>query len=120
MKAGKGYTPWYIGKASKNFKQECLSDQKLLKYNDVLFKGKKGNPVIFLVAPRGDKNKVPTDAIKDMERVLILNAYHANPDLTNVHHTRSVPKWSIYGVIRGGRGKPDVAATAFAKMMGFS
>jgi len=34
LKVGKGFTPWYVGQASKNFKQEALHSTKLVHFND--------------------------------------------------------------------------------------
>ena len=121
MKAGRGYTPWYVGKATKSFKQECFSGQNLGRYNKVLFKGQRGNPVIFLVAPsEKGKNKVKEQVINDMEKFLIQTARYANPEITEIqiHHTK-LPQWSIKGVVRGGVGKRDATTKAFVKMMGF-
>jgi hypothetical protein len=118
MKAGKGYTPWYVGKATKSFKQECFQPPKLLNYNKVLFKGHRGTPVIFFIAPGGNKNRVPTRIIDEVETFLIQAALYENPQITNVQKTKNVPKWGIKGVVRGGKGKPDATAKAFAKMMG--
>lgn len=42
LRAGKGFTPWYVGKATKSFKQETLHQTKLNYYNDVIYHGHKG------------------------------------------------------------------------------
>jgi hypothetical protein len=118
LKAGRGYTPWYVGKATKSFKQECFQADKLVRYNNVLFKGQKGTPVLFFVAPGGNKNKVPMRIIDEMENFLIQAALYENPQIKNVAKTKNVPKWGINGVVRGGKGKPDTTSKAFAKMVG--
>jgi hypothetical protein len=113
LRVSKGFNPWYVGKTTKNFKQECFTYHNLQKYNEVLFRGKRGNPVIFLVAHK-DKNRVPKRVIDEMETFLIRYALYANPELKNKAKTK-LPNWSIKGVFRGGW--PDTRAKAFVKMM---
>ncbi len=38
LQVGRGFTPWYVGKTTKNFKQEALHSTKLNHYNEVIFK----------------------------------------------------------------------------------
>src|SRR5262245_19319583 len=49
FQAAKGFKPAYIGKATKNFKQEVFTDHKRKKYSDALLSRKKGTPVLFFV-----------------------------------------------------------------------
>ena len=118
VRAGKGFTPWYVGQASKSFEQECFTDHKLNHFNDALFKGKKGTPVMFFVAPTGNKNKVPAAELNHMEKELTQDALEKNPELRNIQNTKNLPQWSIKGVVRSNRGAPSTGATQFAKMMG--
>ncbi|QYY36868.1 hypothetical protein [Ruficoccus sp. ZRK36] len=117
LKAGRGHKPWYVGKATKSMYQECLSLDKLNKYNEVLFKGNKGTPVLFFIVLGGNKKKVPKGDIDEMEPFFIQNALTKNPDLTNIQKA-NVPAWTVKGVVRGGRGKPKPNTTSFRKMMG--
>jgi len=118
MRAGKGFTPWYVGQAKKGFKQETFTPHKLGKYNQALSLAGKGTPVLFLVAPQGSQRKVPVTEINHMEKELIQDALLENPRLTNVQHTKNVPRWSIRGVVRSGPGKPPANAREFRIMMG--
>lgn len=116
-RAGRGFTPWYVGKASKGFAQEAFTDHKLKHYNKPLFTRRKGNPVLFFIAPPNKKNKVPSKDLDHMEKELIQYAVQKNPDLCNVQNTKNLPQWSIQGVIRSPRGKPPVSASVFKTMM---
>jgi len=117
MRAGQGYTPWYVGKASKGFDQESFTDHKRNHYNKALFSGKKGSPVLFFVCPQDKKKKVPASVLTEMEKELIQYALTKNPDLCNIQGTRNPPQWTIKGVIRSGRGRSTAAADRFKKMM---
>ncbi len=119
LKAGKGFTPWYIGKATKSLKQECFSFHKLANhFNEVLFKGNKGTPVIFFVVAQGKKKKIPKDVINNLEKFLIQSALYKNPKITNVGNTKNLPNWGIEGIIRSGRGRSSAGSKVFSKMMG--
>jgi len=117
LRAAKGFKPWYVGKASKGFEQETFTSHKLNHYNDALFRGHKGTPVLFFVAPFDNKRKVPTAELNHMEKELIQFAANRNPDLYNVQNTKNVPEWTIKGVIRSTTGKPNAAERKFKKMM---
>jgi hypothetical protein len=118
LRAAKGATPWYVGKAGISFQQECFSPDKLNKYNRSLFDGKQGTPVLFFVALDGKKKKIAKQTIKEVEAYLIRVAKEANPDLINRSKTKP-PNWGIMRVVRGGMGKPSVAESLFRTMMGF-
>jgi len=117
MRAAKGFKPWYVGKASKGFKQETFTSHKLNHYNDALFRGHKGTPVLFFVAPFDNRRKVPAAELNHMEKELIQFAVNRNPDLCNVQSTKSIPQWTIKGVIRSTPGKPNAAEKKFKKML---
>ena len=117
LRAGKGFTPWYVGKSRKQMRQECFDFHKLVKYNEILFKGHKGTPVMFFVVPEGNRKKVAVTAVNDIERYLIQAAVFKNPQIANVHNTKNLPEWGIVGVIRGGKGKPNKETAIFKKMM---
>lgn len=116
LRAGRGYTPWYVGKTTRDFKHECFQPAKLVYYNDVLFHYK-GTPMMFFIAKEDRKNKVGKEVISKVETFLIQQAYFENPYLPQKIGVKP-PGWSIKGVIRGGQGRADAKATAFAKMMG--
>ena len=116
LASGKGFQPWYIGKASKSFHQEALHDHKLVYYNDVIYMGRRGKPVLFFVARAGAAKKVPKAQLDNLETFLIQSAVYKNPDIKNKNKTRT-PLWGIKGVIRGGRGKLPSNARRFKSMM---
>jgi hypothetical protein len=117
IRAGKGFTPWYVGQASNGFEQESFTDHKRDHYNDALFRGRRGTPVLFFVTPPGSKRKVAQKELTHMEKELIQYALAKNPDLCNIQHTRTLPQWSIAGVIRSRQGQPTKAARRFKLMM---
>lgn len=117
LRAAKGFTPWYVGKATKSMKQECFTSHKLKHYNAVLFKGYKGTPVMFFVVLPGNKKKIGAKIITDMEKFLTQTAVSKNSKLSNVQNTKNLPAWTIKGVLRAGRGKPSIPALSFKTMM---
>ncbi len=118
LQAAKGFTPWYVGKATKTFKQEVFHSEKLKKYNKLLWDGKKGSPVMVFVALPGNLKKIPVGVINDMEKFLIQSTVLKNENALNTHHTKNLPEWSIKGVLRSGQGKPSVQSRKFKTMMG--
>jgi len=118
LKASQGFKPWYIGKATKTFKQECFTPSKANGYNGLLWGGKKGTPVMFFVALAGNRRKIPKLVINDLEKFLIQSAISKNPKILNVQHTKNLPAWGIRGIIRGGKGKASGKSKTFRIMMG--
>jgi len=116
LRAGKGFTPWYVGKATKSFKQEALHQMKLDCYNDVIYHGQKGTPVMFFVSKPGDLKKISRPIIDELEKFLIQSAYYKNDGLKNVQHAKK-HTWGIKGVIRGGKGRAPANAGQFRLMM---
>lgn len=118
IRAGKGYTPGYVGKATKSFKQESFSSHKLMRYQQFLADYQKGTPVMFFVLAPAKKGAPNAKHIGELEDFLIQIAIAANPDLLNVKGTRQ-EEWGIKGVIRSGLGKPSSSAKEFIKFMSF-
>lgn len=118
LKAGKGHTPWYVGQTTKGFQQEIFQIHKLNKYNDVLWSGKKGKPVMFFVCLPGSPKKIPKQVIDEIEVFLIQSAVVKNPEVKNAKNTKNLPKWGIAGVLRSGKGKTSDNAAVFKSMMG--
>lgn len=109
IRASKGIKPIYIGKATKNFKQEVFTDHKKNKYNMALASQLKGTPVLFFVLlgkSRGRTNKL---AIDEVESYLIQAGLTANGNLLNDMKT-AVESWKISGVVRSNVGKPSKSA----------
>jgi hypothetical protein len=105
IRAGRGYRVWYVGKTKNKFSVECFQSHKLEKYNEVLFEGRRGTPVMFFIAPKDGVKVVDKHALASMELSYVQEiAYAGTPELKNVHGTNP-DKWVIDGVIRSGQGK---------------
>lgn len=115
-RAGKGFTPWYAGKATMGFRQEVFTADKLGKYHLALGRNGNGTPVLlFFVAPR-QKGARPTRLIEDCEEWLIHTTVSVNPDALNVQGREEV-NWCIRGVVASGAGKPSDAAVATKRVL---
>ncbi len=121
IRAGRGLTPGYVGKATKSFRQETFAHHKLTRYQQFLIEYKRGTPVIFfVVAPK--KKGVPNGKrIVQLESFLLFRLFHvaANHDLLNIRGTKA-ERWSIVGVIRSSQGKPSASAQLFKQIMKIS
>lgn len=117
VRAGKGFTPLYVGKTVKSFEQECFTDHKINHYNYGLAEYSKCTPVMFLVTYPNRKRKVSAAEISDLEDFLIQVGRRVNPNLRNIRGAKE-PTWGIKGVIRAGKGKANGAETNFKKVFG--
>jgi hypothetical protein len=106
FRAGRGIKPVYVGKATKSFKQEVFTRDKLDKYNQGLFDQKKGTPILYFVSLEKSKGPTNKKAIEEVETYLIQSALDTNPKILNDKKT-SVEKWGIKGILRGGKGKAN-------------
>ena len=117
LRNGKGCTPWYVGKATKNnIGPESMEPHKLNKYSHVFARGGKGTPVMFFVCQPGTVKTLNSDIIDDMETELIQYAKYKNPELLNEKKAKLV-EWGIQGVLRGSK-RPSADETLFARAMG--
>jgi hypothetical protein len=94
-----------------------MEPHKLNHYNQVLFKGNKGRPVLFFVVLGGNKKKVSAAVINEMETFFIQTVLTKHPEIQNIQKT-NLPTWTVKGVVRSGKGKPKQNASDFRKMMG--
>jgi len=117
IRAGKGIRPFYVGRATKNFKREVFQPHKLAKYQQTLADYRKGTPVLFFVAAPGGKGAPNVSAVEEMEDYLIQTAVTRNPHLLNVKGTKR-EQFAIAGVLRSGVGKPSKSARSFRQCMG--
>jgi hypothetical protein len=117
IRAGKGYTPGYVGKATKRFGKEVFEYHKLTRYQQFLVDYARGTPVLFFLVAEDTRGKTNNSQISKIERYLIDLGATANPNLLNQRGTKP-PKWGIQGVIRGGKGKVTSVTKAFRKMLG--
>lgn len=120
IRAGRGFTPIYVGKAVKqSFEGEVFTTHKLAShYNPALLDYKKGQPVLFLIAHPKTKGIISTaKLIDEVETFLINVASTKNPQLSN-EKKRTAPQWRIAGVIRPHRGESTIATRAFRLAVG--
>lgn len=115
IRAGRGVTPLYVGKATKTFKQECFASGKLQRYGEALVSYRRGTPVLYLVVAPG--GRPATAQIAALENFLIGAAAAKNPAVLNVKGTKK-PAWSVDGVIPGGRGRPTDSARSLKSCLG--
>jgi len=115
LRAGKGYTPWYVGKAAKNFKQECFGKHQQVKYHKALVRSKRGRPVMLLVAHPNGKGRVSETKISAVEKHLLRLGVMKNPRLLQKHGTK-MDGWAIQGMIRSSRGQPSRSALVLRKV----
>jgi hypothetical protein len=117
IRAGKGFTPAYVGKATKRFKQEVFAHHKLTRYQRYLADVAKGTPVLFFVIAPKKKGAPNAKHITQLEVFLIQAGVAANPDFfLNVQGTK-VEEWGITGVLRSGKGKRSKPAKDFSQLM---
>jgi hypothetical protein len=115
LKAGRGYTPYYVGQACKtSILREALNPSNREKYNKVCSEGK-GSPVIFFLpklTPKGRYRKKGrrSAAIDFLERWLIAAAIEKNPGLINNKLTRFLRNIHVVGVFNAGKGKRPTAS----------
>ncbi len=118
VRAGKGYTPIYVGKATKTFKQECLNPSNRHKFQAGLADYKSGSPLLFFVLHPKSKGAANAKQIRQIEDFLIQNGAAKNPELQNIQG-KGAPKWTIEGVIRAKNGKPTTSASLFKRVFDF-
>ena len=116
FRAGKGFTPMYVGKATRSFQQEVFASDKQVKYQKALIQYGRGTPVLFFVVSPVKKGAPNTNHIGELEEFLIQTGLAANENLLNIKGTKS-EEWGIAGVIRGGKGKPSKKASEFRRAM---
>jgi hypothetical protein len=116
MRAGKGMTPTYVGKATKSFAQECFTADKLGKCNQTLADYARGTLVVFFITTPPGRGRPPVKQIKALEDFLIQVGVAANDELLNVKGTKQ-SDWSLAGIIRSNQGRPTAAASAFKSAM---
>lgn len=117
IRAGRGIKPYWVGRATKTFRQEVFAPHKLSKYQKALVDYAKGTPIMFLLTLPNQKGKPNLTGIKDLEAFLIQVGVSRNPDLLNTVGT-GAENWSISGVLRSNAGQPSKAAQTFRKLMG--
>ena len=106
IRASKGATPWYVGQAKHQFREECFTDSKLLRYNKILAGGKKGTPILLLLArktPNGRfKESLSDREANRLETLLIYSCLQANQELLNISGTSFFREAKIAGLLNEG------------------
>ena len=116
IRAGKGLTPAYVGKATRSFRQETFSPHKLTRYQQFLADYRKGTPILFFLVAPSKKGALNARHVKQLEDFLIQTGLAANPDLMNIKGTKA-EEWGISGILRSGKGKPSAGAREFCRAM---
>jgi hypothetical protein len=118
LKAGKGYTPYYVGQACKrSIVDEALNPSNREKYNEVLGESK-GTPMLFLIpmlTPTGKFRKKTQaegklEAVDFLERYLITTAIEKNENLINNKETRFMRNIHVVGFFNATKGEATKAS----------
>jgi hypothetical protein len=118
MRSGGGIMPWYAGRSTGPFKNECFTNDKILKYQLALAKVAKGKPVMFLVSLEPQKGPKNIRAIEALEKTLIVLGFDRNVEFIN-KIGKEKSDFIIGGIVGPGSGKPSSAAATFKSTMGF-
>ena len=117
IQAGKGYTPWYVGKTKTTFNNECFTAHKLLKYNQAILSVKKGTPVLFFISHPKQKGPINHKQIREIEVFFTQVALLKNGSLLNIKNTKQ-QTWSIQGIVRGTQGNVSKSTADLRKALG--
>lgn len=117
IRTGRGITPMYVGKATRQFRSEVFTPHKMAKYQRALSDCGKGTPVLFFLSAPARKGAPNLKAIHELEEFLIQTAVSRNEDLLNVKGTKRAT-WSIAGIVRSPVGKPSSSARQLRRALG--
>ena len=120
IKAAKGYTPIYVGRASTSrFDSEVFNARNLKNCNRALAERSKGALHVFLLPVRKTKGKLNRSHIALVEEYLIGHAARKNKDLINARLLPSDP-WTITGLVNSGKGQPPIQTQVLKRALGIS
>jgi hypothetical protein len=109
--AGKGITPWYVGKTERqSFKNEIFQPHKIQIYQDVLA-DKKYTPMFFLISRITKKSKFSKpkkkgdSTIAFLEILLIGAALDKNRRILNLKNTSKLKKIVVPGFLNSPKRK---------------
>lgn len=114
VRTGGGTKPWYVGKAVRqSFKRECLTQDKVTKYNSVLQTLERGTPLLYLygrVKPGRTRFSAPSTTehrdVPYLEKMLIALALGRNKDLVNKRETTLLRNMIVPGLLNSEPGRP--------------
>ncbi|MGN6488366.1 MAG: hypothetical protein ACTHLT_11180 [Devosia sp.] len=112
MRRGNSYVPWYVGKAERQtFKRECLTEDKVRKYEEVLLT-QKGTPTLSfygrVTRERLAYSRPSTSQHRDiryLERLLISHGVKRNKHLINIQDTRLQRTLEVPGLLNTRQGR---------------
>lgn len=125
IRAGKGYTPYYVGQAcKKSLLGESLNPSNIGKYNTACSESD-GVPVVFFLpmqTPNGRYRKRGTGSgyLDFLERWLMAAAINKNPDLINTRETWFLRRMTVVGLFNPKKGKPPNASQELKRALGIS
>jgi hypothetical protein len=123
VRAGKGYTPYYIGQACKSsIAAESLNPSNREKYNKVLSESK-GTPVLFTLPLRTPTGKFRKRSqvngglaeLDFLEGWLIANAIEKNAALINNKRTKFLRQIHVAGFFNAKKGESTSASQQLRK-----
>jgi hypothetical protein len=127
IRVGGGVKPWYVGKAERqSFKRECLTSDKLEKYERAMASIGRGTPLLYFYArttrarqqfswPSISKHR----DIGYLEKLLISHALKRNKNLINKQETELLKQMIVPGMINTPQGKLSAMATEMRWLMGY-
>jgi hypothetical protein len=122
IKAGNGYTPYYVGQAAKQaLLAEALSPHKLTIYNDVCAHTH-GTPVLFFIPKITSTGKYSAtnsklSSVTFLERWLIAKALEKNYNLYNTKETKFLRELHVTGIFNATKGEATSSSRALTKAL---
>jgi hypothetical protein len=124
IRAGKGFTPYYVGQTCKSsILKEALNPLNLGRYNKAL-DGSNGTPILFLIPIRTPTQKfrkkskmASIPSLDFLERWLIAAAIEKNPHLLNAKETRFLTQIRVTGILNAKKGEATNASKLLAKTL---
>ena len=126
IKAGKGFTPIYVGSTTKKtLGEEAFDGDKLLKCLQHLTNYKKGSLQVTFIVPKDKidqtvktrRGRCPKKIIEKLEKVLTAVAYRKNKNLINIQN-RCISEFYIRGALNSENGRPKKDVAVFKRMIG--
>jgi hypothetical protein len=126
LRAGRGYTPHYVGQACKSsILKESMNPSNREKYNKVLSERGSATPVLFLLpmlTPGGKLRKKLTvngglASLDFLERWLIAEAIQKNSELINNKQTHLLRNLHVTGIMNATPGEATAASRELRKTL---